>query len=313
MAEDVQAEVQEVESETEVELVDIDQTEEGQESEATEEEFEIVRGSVDEPSTEEKKKVRKQPRAVTRLLDQRNKARDEGVQKDQRIAELEQQLVGQRQTTAPVNAPSMPIAPTDESVNYDSAALVLAQQKYSQEINQYQSDLATNAAQAVYDQQQTTTQRAQEQEQHNSVINAHYERAEKLNLPDYDAAESALVDVLDQNAVVQIAKMVPNSEAVVYYLGKNPAEALRIREIWERNPAQVAFELGGLSKDLKIVPKRNKQRLAPESTISGAAPKGATALDREIAEEQAKVNSGEKMDFTHLFRLKKQRRKQASE
>ena len=311
MAEVEQAELSSNENGTE-QLQSIPEGQEGQEDLTPEggqelEEFEVVLGSVEEPSTEQEK-VAKKPRGMKRLLNERRENKDKLTAQDARIAELEQQLAGSQQTNVQADVMQVPVMPTDEELGYDPTAIAAAKAKHNQDLSTYISNATTAASQGVYDRQQTTTQRLQEQEQHDSVINAHSDRAEKLNLPDFGEAEAALVEVLDQGAVTQIAQMVPNSEAVVYYLGKNPAAALKIRELWERNPAQVAFELGGLSKDLKIVPKRNKQRLAPESKVLGAAPASKSSLEKEIDKERERIASGETNDMTQLHRLKGQLR-----
>ena len=75
-----------------------------------------------------------------------------------------------------------------------------------------------------------------------------------------------------------------------------------------RDPAQGAFELGGLSKDLKIVPKRNKQRIAPESKVLGAAPASKSSLEKQIETERQRIYDGETNDMTYLTRLKSQLR-----
>ncbi|MEE8289708.1 MAG: hypothetical protein V3R25_09890 [Nitrosomonadaceae bacterium] len=266
------------------------------------EEFEIVLGSAEEPSAEEK--APKKPKGrVRKLLAERRENKDEIAVLRREVETLRS---GALQANTPASAtPSMPIMPTEESVNYDPEAFRQAQVKYSQDVSAFHGVNATAAAQAVYDQQQTSTQMAQESTRVEGVINAHYDRAEKLNIPDYEAAEDKVIEILDQNAVSQIAQIVPNSEQVVYYLGKNPDKAHEIREIWERNPGAAAFKLGELSKDLKVVPKQRKQRPAPESKVTAAAPASASSLEKAIVKERQAVFDG-KTDLTELMKLKKQ-------
>lgn len=309
MAEVEQAELPEVENNAE-ELHESPETEEqleaGSEHEQQEaEEFEIVLGSAEEPSAEETKKAKK-PRGVKRLLAERREDKDT-------IAELQAKLAAQQQTAPVVNASpvesgvSMPIMPTEESTGYDPVVFQQEIVKYNQKMAEFLQSNATAAAQKVYDQQQTSIQRTRESERLTNVIESHYERAEKLNLPDYEAAEDKVIEILDQNAVSQIAQIVPNSEAVVYYLGKNPDKALELREIWENNVGAAAFKLGELSKDLKVVPKQ-RQRPAPESRVTGAAPATKSSLEKEIEKERQRILDGETNDMTQLNRLKGQHR-----
>lgn len=304
MAEEEQAELPEVENNAE-ELQESPETEEqleaGSEDEQQEtEEFEIVLGSADEPSAETEKA--KKPRGIKRLLAQRREDKD-------RISELEAQLASQTQTAPVVNESSqLPIPPTEEEFNYDPAAFQQAQVKYHQDVAKFHQNNATTAAQSVYDRQQTSIQRAQENERLTNVIESHYKRAEKLNIPDFEASEGKVIEMFGQNAVTQIAQMVPNSEAVVYHLGKNPETALELREIWEMNAGAAAFRLGELSKDLKIKPK-TKKRPAPESKISAAAPASKSSLEKSIAAERQRIIDGETNDMTELNRLKGQLRR----
>lgn len=269
----------------------------GDAGQAESEEFEVVLSStVDQPSTD--KKDRK-PKGIKKLLAKNRK-------KDDEIAELQRQLAesqqGNAQPTPRANA--MPIAPTSESVGYDDGALVQANQKYQQDMAAYQQDATASTVRAMLDEQQNGTRRAREQEQHTSVIEKHYERAEALKVPDFDVTEGKVIDILDQGAVTQIAQMVPNSEALVYFLGKNPDEAYKLRELWEQNPGAVGFRLGELSKDLKVVRKGTKQRPAPESRVTSAAPKSSSSLEREIEAERELIYAGKK-DFSQLQELKR--------
>ncbi len=276
----------------------------GETGQAESEEFEVVLSStVDQPSTEEKAKHSK-PKGIKKLLAKQRHSND-------RIAELEREneaLRGgapQAHSEAVAQAIAIPIAPTLESVGYDENALVQANQKYQADMATYHQSNTASTVRAMMDEQQNGTRRAREQEQHTSVIEKHYERAEALKVPDYDATEDKVIEILDQNAVTQIAQMVPNSEALVYFLGKNPDEAYKLRELWEMNPGAVGFRLGELSKDLKVVRKGNTQRPAPESRVTSAAPKSASSLDRAIEAERQLIYDGKK-DFSDLQELKRQ-------
>ena len=277
----------------------------GDAGQAESEEFEVVLSStVDQPSTEEKAKHRK-PKGIKKLLANQRHSND-------RIAELEREneaLRGSPQQAAP-QADAMPIAPTLESVGYDESALTQANQKYQEDMESYRQNTTATTVRAMLDEQQNGTRRAREQEQHTSVIEKHYERAEALKVPDYDATEDKVIEILDQGAVTQIAQMVPNSEALVYFLGKNPDEAYKLRELWEKNPGAVGFRLGELSKDLKVVRKGSKQRPAPESRVTSAAPKSASSLDRAIDAERKLIQDG-KHDFSDLMKLKKLKKQRA--
>jgi hypothetical protein len=265
------------------------------------EEFEIVLGSADEPSAEEK--APKKPRGVKKLLVERRGNID-------RIAELEREndalRNGAPQTNTQANAMDVSIAPTLESCGYDDAV-------FAQQTAQYNQSVTQATFRNLLDERENGTRRAKEESQRTSVLEAHYDRADKLKVPNYYAAEDKLIEILGEEAVKQIAQVVTgNSELVVNYLGTNTDKAYDLREKWEQGGASAAlFELGGLSKDLKVRPKQRKQRPSPESTVRGAAPASKSSLERDIDKERERIINGETNDMTHLNRLKGQLRSTA--
>lgn len=270
-----------------------DNAEAGNESE----EFEIVLGSAEEPSANEEKP--RKPRGIKRLLNERKDNRG-------RIAELEEQLAAaQQQPQAPPQAAAVPIAPTLESCGFDETALSQANQQYQADSAQYQRAQFSQ----LLDERENGTQRAREAQREADTLNSHYDRAEKLKIPDFGDAEDALIEILGADAVKQIALVVPNSEMVVNYLGKNSDKAFDLLDTWQnKGSAGALFALGELSKDVKAVRKERKPRPQPESKVIGAAPASKTSLDKEIAAERERVASGEVRDLSHLQSLKRQAR-----
>ena len=305
MAEIEQAELSSDEKEPEQLQANPDVEDNSEQSEQQEPaEFEVVLEGAEEPSAEEKS--HKKPRGIKRLLTERRENRDEIAELRRENESLRQ---GNLQTNTQANAPIMPTAPTEESTGYDSNELMKANTQYAKDVSLFHQNNATQAARNVLDEQQNGTARNRETERVSGVLNAHYDRVEKLNIPDYDAVEGKLIEILDANSVSQIAQIVPNSEAVIYYLGKNPDEAFKIRQLWEVNPSGVLFKLGELSKEVKIVPKQNKQRPPPESKVFGSAPASKSQLEKQIDDEREKVISGEIKDLTRLNSLKGQLRR----
>lgn len=280
-----------------------------EESEQETDEVEIVLGSAGEPSAEEEKQPKKKPRGVGRLLNERKHLKEENSQvteeRDFLKAEVERLRQGGMQQQPTEQQLQIPVMPSESELNFDSTLIASAKEKYAKDLHEYQMQLSQQATRTVLDDHLHGKQRAEQQQRVKQAIESHYERAEKLKVSDYDEAESKLIDVLDQNAVAEIVQAVPNSEAVIYYLGKNDAAAQKLRETWVRNPSMVLFELGGLSKDLKIRPKTKKDQPAPESKVTGAAPASKSSLEKEIEKERELLASGKKRDFTQLNKLKR--------
>jgi hypothetical protein len=272
------------------------------------EEYEVFLGSAETPSAEEEK-PQKKPRGVKRLLAERKESRVRATAQDDRIAELQAQLAA-TQTNPQANASqAMPIAPTLESCGYDDQLLATANQKYAADMGAFHNNTAVHAARTLQSEQDNGSRVARQQEQQNSAITAHYDRVDKLKMPSYESAEDKLIEILGQEQVTQIIHALPkNSEMVINYLGSNPDKAFDLLDEWQKGPQGVLIKLGGLSADLKLRPRQKKQRAAPESKITAAAPATKSSLEKAIDKERQRIMDGEKNDMTDLNRLKGQLR-----
>lgn len=103
----------------------------------------------------------------------------------------------------------------------------------------------------------------------------HYDAAEKLNLPDYQAKEDAFRSMLAPGIDAEIMALFPEkSAAIFYHLGANPEKA---RSILSLPQTQAIIELTRLSDRLTLKP-RGKQ-------ISGAP-----AVDEPVQGQPAAAN-----------------------
>ncbi|MBT5188126.1 MAG: hypothetical protein HOM01_15060, partial [Kordiimonadaceae bacterium] len=112
---------------------------------------------------------------------------------------------------------------------------------------------------------------------------AHYEKADSIGAKDYAETEDKAIEILGNQVVNQVISNFDDSHVLLYFLGKNPAEAQRLQSLIESNPIKGVAEMGRLQSELKIKPKN---RTTPEpdeeleggssSASSGAALKGAT-------------------------------------
>lgn len=96
----------------------------------------------------------------------------------------------------------------------------------------------------------------------------HYERAEKMGAKDYEATEDAALAVLGNEVANEVIKNFDDSQVILYYLGKNPAEAERIKNLLDTNPIRGVAEVGRLSSELKVKPK-TKLAPTPDDAIKG--------------------------------------------
>lgn len=174
-----------------------------------------------------------------------------------RIDELEERLASaaQSQTSpVPTNAQGAPRRPTLSDYDYDT-------DRYEAAFAEWVID-RTTAAQDQRQAQAATTQQAE------SRIAQHYERANKLNVLDYEQAEDATIQVLGAEFVQSIQATIPDSEKVLYFLGKNPEKLHYFHNLFASEPGRATFELGQMSTKLTLVPKR-KTPPDPDIPIKG--------------------------------------------
>lgn len=187
--------------------------------------------------------------------------RQKQQQQEQENAELRRQLEEKQNTQAaqPTVTETIPLKPTLESCDYDEAA-------YETKLSEWH-DARTRSEQAKQQQQQ---QQQAFQQQFQARLKAHQERAAKLPVKDYDAAEQVVRSQMpDMHKEVLIHTADEGSELIAYALGKN--QQLRQQIAAEQDPLRVAYKLGQLSVKAKLAPKVNKQAAKPEPEVRGGA------------------------------------------
>ena len=140
----------------------------------------------------------------------------------------------------------------------------------------------------------------------------HYERATEIGAKDYSETEDKAIEILGNENVNHIIENFPDSQFLLYYLGKNPQEAERLSSLIRDKPIQGVAEIGRLSSELKVKTKTVTSP-NPDAEIEGGEPGGNAnssllkQLDklRENAQKNPSRASMEKiMDFKKKLRDK---------
>ena len=303
--ESIEPEVIETEAEEETKLPEGEQPEGGEtEQPATDEqdeEFDIVLDGEEEPAPQPStipKRVKKLLERNTALQSDLETSNTQAQNNAQEIERLHQELAQSRQ---PAQSTGMPMPPTEESVDYDPEKLRVAQAQYQAD---FQAWLASQQNQVIESKAQ---QAAQEErvKQENQALEAHYERADKLKVPDYDANEEQAVAIMGKSIVKGIASVMSNSAMVINYLGKNPAKAQEIALLDKTNPQKGIEKLWELNFNLKSVPRKKSVAPDPEVSIEGGeAPMPASKLQKKY---DAAADKG---DISTLRKIKKEAKAQ---
>lgn len=105
----------------------------------------------------------------------------------------------------------------------------------------------------------------------------HYKRAAKLGAKDFEKTEDKAIDILGNDNVNHIIQIFDQSEMLLYYLGKNPGEAERIKTLIDTNPGKAVARLGRLEGELNVKPRANDESAPnPDDDLRGGAPSSST-------------------------------------
>jgi hypothetical protein len=155
---------------------------------------------------------------------------------------------------------------------------------------------------AVQQNQQQTYQANQSQEQEKS-IGEHYQRADSLNVTNYDELEGNAMSILGQEFVKTIIATTDNSEKLIASIGASPGKAAEIAALAKLNPARafakaVSFPINSNLNGTPLNTPSPETKLSPgeNSQLSG------WELKLDKAREKAAING----DFSYIKEVKNQ-------
>ncbi|MRT15115.1 scaffolding protein [Enterobacteriaceae bacterium RIT711] len=229
-----------------------------------------------------------------------------------RQRELEQQAEAVQRGELPESlrvAAELPAQPnandffSDEALEKYGYDQVRANAAFQQANNEWLVKAQDARSNAVAEQGRRTQQFTQQSGQIVEAARKHYDAAEKLNLPDYQAKE----DVFRQVAPgydVDIMRLFPEkSAAIMYHLGANPE---KVRQILSMDPQRQLIEMTLLSERLTLKPrgKQVSEAPIPDEPVQGQA------VAANVAALQKKIDAAAlKGDVTLYRQLQAQLRK----
>ncbi|WP_311747338.1 scaffolding protein [Proteus columbae] len=234
---------------------------------------------------------------------QEGKPNNNAVQAAKRIArkrqkEIEQQVKAIENGELPEHLrvkPELPAMPklddylSDEALGKYDYDTHKANAAFQADLLQWQNKALDARSKAVADQGRRTQEYTQQGQQVANAIKAHYDAAEKLNLPDYQEKEDSALQVLPQGVYEAIAQNFPDkSAAIIYYLGSNPEKA---KDLFSKNPVQTTIELTRLADRLTLKPRGSQRSSAPpaDEPISGdVTAANVAALQKQMDDAASK-------------------------
>lgn len=133
------------------------------------------------------------------------------------------------------------------------------------------------------------------------ALDAHYERARKLKVDDFDAAEDEVIAALGKDAARQIIEHYDNSEAIMWALGKNPSKLREFQDKLHSNPVRMLKELTEFASTLRLKPKGKAPE--PDSVESGVS--GGGNMQAQLDALRKRVSEG-KAPMSDVLKFKKE-------
>jgi len=177
----------------------------------------------------------------------------------------------------------------DPDIDYDT-------EKFKKKMAVYISqEQAVNAKKAEVEQNAR-----KEQEKWASKLASYQKAREEIKVDDFEGAESAVADLLNQTQRGIIIHGAKDPALVVYALGKSPAKAKEIAAI--NDPIEFAFAIARLEAQVKV---EKKPAVNPERRVTGnAGLSGVTDNTLERLREEASRTG----DYSKVSAYKKQLR-----
>jgi len=132
---------------------------------------------------------------------------------------------------------------------------------------------------------------------------AHYERAAKLKVKDYEATEDKAIEIFGNEHTNHLIANLDNSEVAFYYFGKNPEVAQKYSDMLKREPIKALIEIGGLLAKIKVKPKRESAP-DPDEELEGGTPSNLEAMQTKLNKLRDAARSGGDMGPLMAFKQK---------
>lgn len=246
-------------------------SDEDENSEAEDDEVDVVSIEGETPPDQEEEVSQKAPAWVRDLRKSYRAQQAENQKLKEELSRVKQP----EQTTV-----SAPIKPKLEDFDYDA-------EEYEAAIEKWHSE------KLIHDERQKEQAKAQEaqQKEWSNTLEAYATSRNALKVPDFEIAEEVVTGKLSIEQQAVILQGATNPAAVVYALGKNKAKIEELSKI--TNPIKFAFALAELQGKLNV---SRKTAPAPEKVVKGSAPseKVDATLDR-LREEATRTGDTSKL------------------
>lgn len=255
------SEVQALETKTEIDIVkdEVIDDENSTETQETDEAIEIEVEEAGKPPARRlsgfEKRLRKNREQVTEA-----EARVKALEEENKLLRLAQQHEKDTTLTEP---------------NEKDFELGADDPKYRAAIRHYDKELARKEAreetQALLEQSQQNIAHANQVQQIDSSITAHYERADALKVKNYDELENSATDILGEDFVKTLIASTDDSHRILASMGAAPGKTAQIAALIKTNPIKAFAEAVRFEINSALNPPSLKTAPDPEVQVDPGA------------------------------------------
>lgn len=149
------------------------------------------------------------------------------------------------------------------------------QDKYDALYDKWKSDKAEAAKQEA----EASKTSAAQNEEHTAALDQYRARKIAMARPDFDDAEAAVIDSLDNVRQALIVHAAGDPAKVIYALGRSPGKLAELAGI--TNPIKFVAAIAKLEEKITMTPRRKAPN--PDTPVRGSAPIGQKDVDAEEA------------------------------
>ena len=159
-----------------------------------------------------------------------------------------------------------------------------------QRYNQQQIEArARQIAQEEIERNRAAATQGQQDEQTETQLNKHYDRAGSLKVPDYAETEDKAIEILGEDLFKFIVASTDKAHVLLYGMGKNPAKAMELVQKVQANPGRGAVFIGELAAAAKVKSAAGSDVPEPDDELSGGGAPQETIWQRKYDKLLAKV------------------------
>ena len=190
------------------------------------------------------------------------------------------------------------LPPKEEDYYGDNDGWIAAHTQYNrQNTERLKAELqASTAEQIAQNNQLAVDQQAQDAQtlKRNTALNAHHERADTLNAPDYLDREQRVINNIGEELFSRMVENYPNSHELIFTLGEDSPEAVnqttKLLQQFESDPWKGVTELDKYAASLKGKTTTSDHLPEPDTPLVGGS--GGTVAQTKLDKMRADLLKG---------------------